>query len=85
MADSDYDFEDDGSDDEYIGSRAPSASRAGPSTSKRKGQEKPRKLQAWETDRSLSAPTYTVTVEEGDDGTIKQSVQEKEEDRKRKR
>lgn len=84
MDDSDYDYEEDASDDEYIGDRSGTSSRA-QTQSKRRAQEKPRKLQAWQTERSLQAPEYTTTVAEADDGTIKQSVQEREEERKRKR
>ncbi|KAF2660198.1 hypothetical protein K491DRAFT_765654 [Lophiostoma macrostomum CBS 122681] len=84
MADSDYDFEEDGSDDEYIASRATSSTRAQAPT-KRKIQEKTRQPHAWESQSARRSPEYIVPVAEADDGTIQQSVKEREEERKRKR
>lgn len=96
MADSDYEYMDDnGSDDEYVGSKGSSGttSRAQSQISaKRKTQEKS-KRQAWQTERSLVAASREqerVVGEgsedlEGADGDIRQSVQEREEERKRKR
>ena len=89
MADSDYSFEgEDGSDEEYVGSRA-SSSRPGPSnraqgTSKRRAKDDlpPPKRHAWETEYSRTVEKTTVPVE---DGSLGQSVQEREEERKRKR
>ncbi|KAF2118936.1 hypothetical protein BDV96DRAFT_619997 [Lophiotrema nucula] len=87
MVDSDYEFMEDGSDDEYIGSKATaSSSRAQPgasSSGKRRAADKPQKLPAWQTDRGLKVTAPTVM--KGDDGSIQQSVQEREEERKRKR
>ncbi|KAF2736865.1 hypothetical protein EJ04DRAFT_533409 [Polyplosphaeria fusca] len=84
MADSDYEYDDDGSDDEYIGSKSslPTRAQSG-AAGKKRAQEKPRKLPAWQTNKSLAVTA--PTVQEAEDGTIKQSVQEREEDRKRKR
>jgi transcription initiation factor TFIIH subunit 2 len=84
MADSDYDFEEDASDDEYIASKATSSTRA-QAPGKRKLQEKTRKPHAWESQSARQSPEYMVQVTEADDGTIQQSVKEREEDRKRKR
>jgi transcription initiation factor TFIIH subunit 2 len=87
MADSDYDYEDDASDDEYIGAKDGAPGSRVTSTSRgRKEEQQPRQLQAWETEDTLSAvPFNNSTVEEAEDGTIQQSVQEREEARKRKR
>ena len=84
MADSDYEFEgDDGSDDEYVGTKSSSSTRVqAPGKRRTQEKEKPRKL-AWE--RSEAVAHEVSTIEEADDGTIEQSVQEREEDRKRKR
>lgn len=81
MADSDYDYEEDASDDEYIGAKSASSSRA-QASEKRKTQEKPAQVPAFLSRRS---PGYTVPVMEAEDGTIQRSVQEREEERKRKR
>ncbi|OAL01945.1 TFIIH basal transcription factor complex, subunit SSL1 [Phaeosphaeriaceae sp. SRC1lsM3a] len=90
MPDSDYSFEgEDGSEDEYIGSRAQSTSRA-PSSTRAQGSGKrrtkddqpPPKRHAWETEDSR---TVAKTVIPADDGSLGQSVQEREEERKRKR
>ncbi|KAH9883077.1 hypothetical protein J1614_000447 [Plenodomus biglobosus] len=89
MADSDYSFEGDGSEDEYVASRSKdtgSGSRAQSTGSKRRKKDEPEKAaprrQAWETEYSR---TVEKTVQAADDGTIGQSVQEREEERKRKR
>jgi transcription initiation factor TFIIH subunit 2 len=87
-ADSDYDFDDEGSEDEYVGPRSGTSSTRAQSTtgSKRRKVEVPAKepprRQAWETEYSR---TVEKTVQPADDGTLGQSVQEKEEERKRKR
>jgi transcription initiation factor TFIIH subunit 2 len=89
MPDSDYEFEgEDGSDEEYVGSRAGSA-KAGSSTraqgaSKQriKDDQPPPKRHAWETEYSR---TVEKTITPADDGSLGQSVQEREEERKRKR
>lgn len=83
MADSDYDFEDEGSEEEYVGSRGSSNTRA--QTTAKKQAKEPRKLKAWESAARSESPESAVSVEEADDGTIQQSVQEREEARKRKR
>lgn len=89
MADSDYSFEgDDGSEDEYVGSRAssmkPGPSRRAQGTSKRraKDDQPPAKRHAWETEYSRTVEKTIVPV---DDGSMAQSVQEREEERKRRR
>lgn len=95
MADSDYGYSDDDSADEYVGSRprttasSSHASTHGPS--KRKAQtrapEKSRQPNAWERRGSVQEEyDFEVTdyTNVQDDG-IKQTVQELEEERKRKR
>jgi transcription initiation factor TFIIH subunit 2 len=88
MPDSDYDFDDEGSEDEYVGPRSGTSSTRAQSTagSKRRKVEVPVKeaprRQAWETEDSR---TVQKTVQAADDDTPGQSVQEKEEERKRKR
>ncbi|KAF2855282.1 hypothetical protein T440DRAFT_386166 [Plenodomus tracheiphilus IPT5] len=91
MADSDYSFEGDGSEDEYVGSRTKGTGsgpgpRAQSTSSKRRKKDEPEKAaprrQAWETEYSR---TVEKTIQPADDGTIGQSVQEREEERKRKR
>ncbi|RAR07854.1 tfiih basal transcription factor complex p44 subunit [Stemphylium lycopersici] len=88
MADSDYDFEDEVSDDEYVGTKNGTSSTRAQSTaaSKRRKVEVPAKeaprRQAWETEYSR---TVEKTIQPADDGTLGQSVQEREEERKRKR
>ncbi|KAF2274172.1 TFIIH basal transcription factor complex, subunit SSL1 [Westerdykella ornata] len=94
MADSDYDFEEDASDDEYIGSKAASgrSSRASGAVGlgKRKTQEKEKgkATLAWERRGSEASIEYDLELD-GDldlgEESIRQSVQEKEEERKRKR
>ncbi|KAF2200247.1 hypothetical protein GQ43DRAFT_456570 [Delitschia confertaspora ATCC 74209] len=81
MADSDDDFIHDSSDDEYRGQKSNYGTRA-QEPSKKRTQQKGRKLQAWETAAPL---TGVETYEEAEDGTIQQSVHEKAEERKRKR
>ncbi|KAI0580982.1 TFIIH basal transcription factor complex p44 subunit [Pyrenophora tritici-repentis] len=88
MADSDYDFEDEGSDDEYVGNKSGTSSTRAQSTtaSKRRKVEVPVKeaprRQAWETEDSR---TVAKTIQTAEDDTLGQSVQEREEERKRKR
>ena len=87
MADSDYEFEGEGSEDEYVGSKSGgSSTRAQSATSKKQrkpGSEKEApKRHAWETEYSR---TVEKTIQPVDDGTLGQSVQEREEERKRKR
>jgi transcription initiation factor TFIIH subunit 2 len=88
MVDSDYDFDDEGSEDEYVGrgSGTPSTRAQSTTASKRRKVEVPAKeaprRQAWETEYSR---TVEKNVQPADDGTLGQSVQEKEEERKRKR
>lgn len=85
MADSDYEYDgEDPSDDEYIGSKGAASTRtqqAQPAAaSKKKAKEPARK--AWETEYSRTVEK-TVAVEE--DESLGQTVQEREEARKRKR
>lgn len=87
MADSDYEFDGEGSEDEYIGSKSGGSSTRAQSTAskrqKRTGPEKQApKRQAWETEYSR---TVEKTIQPADDGSLEQSVQEREEERKRKR
>jgi len=89
MADSDYSFEGDGSEDEYVASRsldASSSTRAQSSSSKRQKKNEPEKppprRQAWETEYSR---TVEKTIQPINDTTAGKSVQEREEERKRKR
>lgn len=87
MADSDYEFEGEGSEDEYVGSKSGASSTRAQSASgkraKRGEKEKaPPKRHAWETEYSR---TVEKTIQVADDGTLGQSVQEREEERKRKR
>lgn len=87
MADSDYEFEGEGSDDEYVANKSSGSNTRAQSTSgkrqKRDGSEKPGpRRQAWETEYSR---TVEKTIQPADDGTLGQSVQEREEERKRKR
>ncbi|KAL6707050.1 hypothetical protein ACN47E_004802 [Coniothyrium glycines] len=87
MADSDYDFEDEVSDDEYVGNKSGNTnSRAHSTTGKRQKPALPEKTaprrQAWETEHSR---TVEKTTQPADDENLGQSVQEREEERKRKR
>lgn len=89
MADSDYSFEGDGSEDEYVASRSKgtgSGTRAQSTSSKRRKKDEPEKAaprrQAWETEYSR---TVEKTVQPVNNGIVGQSVQEREEERKRKR
>jgi transcription initiation factor TFIIH subunit 2 len=89
MPDSDYEFEgEDGSDEEYVGSRAssskPVASTRAQATGKQRAKEDqpPPKRHAWETEYSR---TVEKTIVAAEDGSLGQSVQEREEERKRKR
>ncbi|KAJ4401706.1 hypothetical protein N0V91_007747 [Didymella pomorum] len=88
MADSDYSYDgDEVSGDEYVGSRASSSRPAQPAgTSGRKQANKeaaPKPARkAWETEYSRTVEKTTVPVNDEDIG---QSVQEREEERKRKR
>ncbi|KAH7393043.1 hypothetical protein BKA66DRAFT_487078 [Pyrenochaeta sp. MPI-SDFR-AT-0127] len=87
MADSDYEFDGEGSEDEYVGSKSGGSSTRAQSTAskrqKRSGPEKEApKRHAWETEYSR---TVEKTIQPADDGTLEQSVQEREEERKRKR
>lgn len=89
MPDSDYSFEgEDGSDEEYVSSRAePSKAVAntqarGVGKRRTKDDELPPKRHAWETEDSR---TVAKTIVPADDGSLTQSVQEREEERKRKR
>lgn len=90
MADSDYEYEgEDGSDDEYVGSKNGSSLRAQPpGKRKTQGRTTERKAQAWA--RRGSTPVedfeYTPAEEEVEDDVIpEQSLQQIEEERKRKR
>lgn len=84
MADSDYDYDEDPSDEEYLGTKSSaSGSRAQsalPQTSAPEKKSPQRK--AWETEHSR---TVEKRLDPVDDGTQWQSVQEREEARKRKR
>ncbi|EUC32630.1 hypothetical protein COCVIDRAFT_42161 [Bipolaris victoriae FI3] len=88
MADSDYDFEDEVSDDDYIGDKGSASNTRAQSTAatKRRKVEVPVKeapqRKAWETEYSR---TVEKTIQPADDGSLGQSVQEREEERKRKR
>ncbi|EUC43285.1 hypothetical protein COCMIDRAFT_38763 [Bipolaris oryzae ATCC 44560] len=88
MADSDYDFEDEVSDDDYIGNKGSASNTRAQSTAatKRRKVEVPVKeapqRKAWETEYSR---TVEKTIQPADDGSLGQSVQEREEERKRKR
>jgi transcription initiation factor TFIIH subunit 2 len=84
MVDSDYDFDDeDGSADEYVGPKAGSSStRARNPSKKRAKDDVPPKRNAWETEYSR---TVHKVLELTNDETMGQSVQEREEERKRKR
>jgi hypothetical protein len=92
MGDSDYEFDgDDGSDEEYVGSRDSSTSRA-QTVSKRKSQPKvpERKAHAWAR-RGSTPPEEEFEYipaeeeEEEEDTTPQKSLQQIEEERKRKR
>lgn len=84
MVDSDYEFEgEDGSDEEYVGSKASSSREnrtQGPSR-KRTKEAAPPARKAWETEYSRTVEKSIIPVLE-ESG---QSVQEREEERKRKR
>lgn len=85
MPDSDYEFEgDDGSDEEYVGSKASSSNstRAKSNGKKRSKDAPPPKRHAWETEYSRTVEKNIVTI---DEEPLGQSVQEREEERKRKR
>ncbi|KAJ4289715.1 hypothetical protein N0V90_011045 [Kalmusia sp. IMI 367209] len=91
MADSDFSYDgQSGSDDEYVGSKSGSSSQA-PGPAKRKAQAKApeRKAQAWQ--RRGSTPSeedeeYRPAFEEIEDEEIQErSIQQIEEERKRKR
>lgn len=86
MADSDYSYDgDEVSGDEFAGSRASSSRPAQPAGTKRLGAKdaapKPAR-KAWETEDSRTVEKTIVSVNDEDLG---QSVQEREEERKRKR
>ncbi|KAF1944881.1 hypothetical protein EJ02DRAFT_501093 [Clathrospora elynae] len=87
MPDSDYSFDGEGSEDEYVGAKSRvSSSRAQSTANKRQKRaesvkEAPRR-HAWETEYSR---TVEKTIQPAEDGTLGQSVQEREEERKRKR
>lgn len=86
MADSDYSYDgDEVSGDEFVGSRASVSTPAQPTGSKRQGTKaaapKPAR-KAWETEDSRTVEKTIVPVNDDDLG---QSVQEREEERKRKR
>lgn len=89
MADSEYDYDESGSDDEYVGAREPASSSRVQVPAKRKRPEKTR--HAWERERGSPSPEYQgvydmdVAIAEGADKGLQQSAQEREEDRKRKR
>jgi transcription initiation factor TFIIH subunit 2 len=92
MGDSDYEFDgDDGSDEEYVGSRDSSTSRA-QTVGKRKVQPKAteRKAHAWARRGSTPPEEESEYVpaeeeEEEEDTTPQKSLQQIEEERKRKR
>jgi transcription initiation factor TFIIH subunit 2 len=92
MADSDYSFDgDDGSDDEYVGSRAQSASRTqAPGRTKAQPKATERKAHAWAR-RGSTPPDeefqYIPAEDEDDeeDAAPQQTLQQIEEERKRKR
>ena len=84
MTDSDYNYEDEGSDEDVVDSRGSSSTRSR-TTTKKQTRSKPRQLKAWESAQRSESPESTGSVEEAEDGTIQQSVQEREEERKRKR
>jgi transcription initiation factor TFIIH subunit 2 len=86
MADSDYSYDgDEVSGDEYVASRANSSKPAQPAGGRRQGAKeaapKPAR-KAWETEYSRTVEKTIATVNDDDIG---QSVQEREEERKRKR
>jgi transcription initiation factor TFIIH subunit 2 len=89
MTDSDYDYEEDASDDEYIGSKSATGPRTQVPERKRKTQNKTPK--AWERRRESEANEaeveydFDLSGDEVEDQAIIQSVQEREEERKRKR
>ena len=80
MADSDGEYVQDASDDEYMGGGSSYGTRAH-GKGKGRSRDNARGHQAWET----SAKTGLDMLKEAADGTIEQSVQEKEDERKRKR
>lgn len=93
MADSDYEFDgDDGSDEEYMGSRDSSTSRA-QTVGKRKAQPKvtERKAHAWARRGSTPPDDEFEYIpaeedeEEEEDTAPQKSLQQIEEERKRKR
>ncbi|KAF2710997.1 hypothetical protein K504DRAFT_481012 [Pleomassaria siparia CBS 279.74] len=93
MADSDYSGSgEDVSDDEYVGPKGGSSSRPQAATRKRaplpaRAPEKPKK-QAWETEEKDPDDIVTAEVEEmeeEDPEVLARTLQEREEDRKRKR
>lgn len=89
MTDSDYSFEGDASEDNYVGSRSPDAgsgtrarSMGGKKQKKEEVEKSLPRRQAWETEYSR---TVEKTIQPINDLTIGKSVQEREEERKRKR
>lgn len=84
MADSDYNYEDEVSDEDVVGSRGSSSTRSR-TTTKKQTRSQPRQLKAWESAKRSESPESTGSVEEAADGTIQKSVQEREEEKKRKR
>lgn len=88
MADSDYEFEGEGSEDEYVATKSGGSNSRAQSTggSKRQKRDAPEKeaprRQAWETEYSR---TVEKTIQLAEDESLGQSVQEREEERKRKR
>jgi transcription initiation factor TFIIH subunit 2 len=83
MPDSDYSLDDDVSDDDYVGARAPANTRAAAPAKRQAKEEAPKSARkAWETEYSRTVEKTTVTV---DADNLGQSVQEREEERKRKR
>jgi transcription initiation factor TFIIH subunit 2 len=92
MNDSDYDYDEDASDDEYIGPKQSTSSRAA-APAKRKTQQKEKARQpqapAWQRRERSATPEQEYNlddvVEDLEDGTVVRSAQEIEEERKRKR
>ncbi|OCK77294.1 TFIIH basal transcription factor complex, subunit SSL1 [Lepidopterella palustris CBS 459.81] len=80
MADSDGEYVQDASDDEYLGGINSYGTRT-QGKGKVRARENARPQQAWES----AIRTGLDTFKEAADGTIQQSVQEREEERKRKR
>jgi len=89
MADSDYSVDgEDPSDDEYVGPRGGSSTRAqaaGKKKAQAKVPEKLRQRKAWENEHSEAAPAATEEAKEPDEDIVETNIQLIEEDRKRKR